>query len=153
MNIFGIGPILAIVGGIGFLIVVTLHQSFGIMLSVPSPWRQLFVALGVFFCAAGLYFWLSSIYLIGRAFRVHRLETSGAYRFSRNPMYAAFIVFLIPGVGFIFNNLLILCISLSMYAAFKMLISREEECLRRIYGARYEEYERNVAQLIPFVKV
>jgi len=153
MNILGIGPSLAIVGGGSAVIIFLLQRALGIAISLPSPWREFFQALGIVISAIGVYFWFSSVVLISRAFRSHRLETSGVYRLSRNPLYASFIVFLVPGIAFICNNLLIFVVSLAMFVAFKLCIGKEEEFLEQKFGADFHQYAQKVAQLIPFVRV
>ena len=153
MNIFGIGPMLAFTGAIGLLIILVLHLGLGVSIPLSPPWYQVIRVLGAFLCIIGVYFWISSILLISRAYKSHHLETSGVYRFSRNPMYAAFIVFLVPGIACICNNLLILIVPMGMYVAFKIRIKREEEYLEQSYGVEYQQYERKVAQLVPFVRL
>ena len=79
--------------------------------------------------------------------------TKGVYGLSRNPMYSAFIVFIVPGLAFMTNNFLILFISICMFIGFKLLIGKEEKYLQQEYGAVYEEYSSKIAQLIPFIHV
>jgi protein-S-isoprenylcysteine O-methyltransferase Ste14 len=153
VNILGIGPLLAIVGGSSLAIVLLLQRTVGIGVSLLSPWRELFQVLGIVLLALGVYFWLSAAVLIARAFRSHRLETSGVYRLSRNPLYAAFIVFLVPGIAFMCNDLLIFVASVAMFVVFKLRIRKEEEFLQQEFGADFQQYAREVAQLIPFVRV
>ena len=153
MNILGIGPLLAIVGGGSFVILSLLQHVLGIAIPLPPPWREYFLAIGILLAAIGIYFWISSALLISKAFPSHKLEISGVYRFSRNPLYAAFIVFIVPGIAFICNDLLILTASLTMFAAFKLRIGQEEEFLRKEFGEEFQQYAQKVAQLIPFVKV
>jgi protein-S-isoprenylcysteine O-methyltransferase Ste14 len=153
MNILGIGPLLAIVGGIAIIVILIIQNLCGLVVIVPSSLQQAFRVIGVIFLVIGLWFWSSSAVLIKKAFGSHRLETSGVYRLSRNPMYAGFIVFIIPGIAFVTGNLLIVFVSVLMFVCFKFLIKREEEFLRREFGNEFEIYSRKVAQLIPFIKI
>jgi protein-S-isoprenylcysteine O-methyltransferase Ste14 len=68
-------------------------------------------------------------------------------------MYAAFIVFIIPGLALALNHLLLLFVSASMFIAFKMLIGKEEEFLAKEFGIEFEEYRNKVPQLVPFIRV
>lgn len=68
-------------------------------------------------------------------------------------MYASFIVFLIPAVAFISNDLLILAVPVAMFSTFKLLIRKEEAFLEKEFGEEYKRYAKRVAQLIPFVKI
>ncbi len=153
MSIFGIGPLLAVVGGIAFVIVLLLRMEWGLALTLSSRWEWVVRPIGIMACGVGVWFWVSSLVLIKRAFKDHRLETSGVYRMSRNPLYAAFIVFIVPGIAFITNNLLVLFVSFCMFVCFKMLIAKEEEFLREEFGDEFEAYSCKVAQLIPFIRL
>jgi protein-S-isoprenylcysteine O-methyltransferase Ste14 len=81
-----------------------------------------------------MYFWIASVILVKRAFVSHRLVQTGVYGLSRNPMYAGFIVFVIPDLALFTNNLLLLVTSVLMFIAFKMRIGREEEFLVKEFG-------------------
>ena len=151
MNLMGIGPVLAIVGAISAVIVIVLQLAFGIGIHLTSSLMEIVRVFGIVLIATGVYFWLSSAMLVLRAFKAHRLETAGVFGLSRNPLYAAFIVFIIPGIGFVTNNLLILLISVAMFATFKMRIGKEEEFLEKEFGDQFRQYVREVSQLIPFL--
>jgi protein-S-isoprenylcysteine O-methyltransferase Ste14 len=153
VNILGIGPLLALVGVGTFAIVVAIQRALGYEIPLASPWREMLRVLGVVLSATGVYFWLSSALLVKRAFQSHRLETTGVYRLCRNPLYAAFIVFIVPGLSFLLNDLLLLTASIMMFVAFKLRIGKEEDFLLKEFGADYQRYAREVAQLIPFVKL
>lgn len=153
MSIFGVGPSLAVVGGMTFSLILILQRSAGLSMRADAAgWPGLRIT--GFFCGAiGLWFWIGSAILVARSHRHHKLATQGVYRYSRNPMYSAFIVFLIPAISFISGDLLILSVSVVMFVAFKALIRKEEAYLQREFGAEYEHYAKRVAQLIPFIKV
>ena len=107
--------------------------------------------LGVFCAIVGIVFWISSIIPVKRAYGSHVLETKGVYRFSRNPLYAAFIVFIIPALAFLTNNLLLIIVSAVMFGVFKSQIKKEENFLSKEFGQDYQHYIKEVPQLIPFV--
>ncbi len=152
MNITGIGPLLAIVGGCTVIIISAVQRLIGLDFSLSSPLEEILFVLGIVLIFIGMIFWISSVFLVKKAFESHKLITTGVYRFSRNPLYAAFIVFIIPGISFLTNNLLLLAVSIMMYIAFKMRIGKEEEFLAKEFGEDYEQYKKQVAQLIPFVR-
>lgn len=79
------------------------------------------------------------------------LITEGVYRFVRNPMYAAFIVFIVPGISLILNKPLIIMSSIVMLLVFKMNIHKEEQYLKQRFGLAYQDYMAKVKQIIPFV--
>ena len=149
MNIFGIGLRLALAGGAGVAVVLLLRKCLGWTLPLPAAWAQVLRLAGGFLLLAGLGFWADSVRRMVPAFRARRLATEGVYRRCRNPMYAAFIVFILPGLALAFNEFLILAVALAMYLEFRRHIGREEEFLRREFGAAYEQYARKVPQLFP----
>jgi protein-S-isoprenylcysteine O-methyltransferase Ste14 len=153
MSILGIGPSLAVVGGAAALLVCLLQRTFGVSLHITDSYLLGVRIFGLCWGAIGLWFWSGSVVLVIRGHRSHKLMTAGVYRYSRNPMYAAFIIFLVPAVSLVSGDLLILLVSVIMYVAFKLLIRKEETFLKREYGEDFECYARQVAQLIPFVRV
>jgi protein-S-isoprenylcysteine O-methyltransferase Ste14 len=152
VSIFGIGPLLALTGAMSMLLVFTLRRVTGWSLALGDAYRPFLLAAGLILGTIGAYMWLSSVLLIRRAHKSHELLTSGVYGWSRNPMYSAFIVFLIPAAAFIMNDLLILIVSLVMTIVFKIAIRKEEDYLSKEYGAEYQRYAKRVPQLVPFVR-
>jgi protein-S-isoprenylcysteine O-methyltransferase Ste14 len=152
MNVLGIGPQLLAAGGIPLAVILRLQSARKIAVRMPPPFRQVFKVVGIAMCTVGAFFWITGGLKVEKAFREHRLETSGVFRLSRNPLYAAFIVFIIPGASLVSNNLLVLAASPAMFAVFKLRIGKEEEYLLREFGDDFLEYEREVPQLVPFVR-
>ena len=76
------------------------------------------------------------------------LQTTGIYRFTRNPMYLS-LVMLYCGLAFLIGNpwtflllpLLILIVQL-------YIIKREEEYLHRAFGAQYDGYRKEVRRWV-----
>ena len=153
MSILGIGPLLAIVGAIAALIVIVLEKVIGFTLSLPAPWRVWAFALGVVLMAVGVVFWLSSAVLVKKAYGSYRLTTTNVYGISRNPMYAGFIIFIIPGIALALNNLTLFLVAVAMFVAFKLRIGLEEVYLAKEFGLKFDEYRRSVSQLIPFIRI
>ncbi|HMK56863.1 MAG TPA: isoprenylcysteine carboxylmethyltransferase family protein [Dissulfurispiraceae bacterium] len=152
-SILGVGPWLAIVGVVTLLLVLWLDKTLSFAIHVAEHYSQWLRAIGLCLVAIGLWFWIWSAILVMRGHLCRKLVINGVYRYSRNPMYAAFIVFLIPALSFVSNNLMILSVSVVMFAAFKILIRKEEVYLRTEFGEEYEQYTKRVAQLIPFIRI
>ncbi len=153
MSVLGIGPILFVAGAVPLALVLVTQFRWEISVPLPTPWNFIFLALGIILCAVGAIFWFGSAIPVEKAFRAHRLVTSGVFRLSRNPLYTAFIVFIAPGAAFIANNLLLLIVAPVMFVVFKLQIGKEEEYLRQEFGDDYLDYEAEVPQLIPFVRI
>lgn len=153
MNILGIGPLLAIAGVVTGAIVMMFWRVAECSVSLPSPWREWIFWVGMILLIVGVYFWISSAILVKRAFESRRLVQTGVYGLSRNPMYAGFIVFIIPGLALVVNNMLLIAVSVAMFIVFKLRIGREESFLSEEFGVEYERYRTMVPQLIPFVRL
>jgi protein-S-isoprenylcysteine O-methyltransferase Ste14 len=150
MDIWGIGPRIVISGILSFAATSMIgfkseHLNFGF---VP---RIIIAILGTAFVIIGIYFWVDSVRLIATRFRSGVLITEGVYRLVRNPMYSAFIVFIVPGISLILNNPWIILSSIIMMLVFRLSIHKEEYYLRQQFGLAYEDYMSKVKQIIPFV--
>jgi protein-S-isoprenylcysteine O-methyltransferase Ste14 len=76
--------------------------------------------------------------------RTSTIVRTGPYRFSRNPIYLAFVLFLL-GLAITLNNLWLL-IALAMFVSIIsiVVIPREEQFLERNFEAQYSEYKATV---------
>jgi protein-S-isoprenylcysteine O-methyltransferase Ste14 len=150
MNIFGIGPKIVISGVLSFAAILIIGSGMEHIGYWFVP-RAILIALGSAFVIIGLYFWLDAVRLIMMRFKQGVLVLDGVYRFVRNPMYAGFIVFIVPGLSFILNSPLIMLSSITMLLVFKMNIYKEEEYLLQQFGQAYLDYRLKVKQIIPFI--
>lgn len=102
--------------------------------------------LGVFCCLSGLALLIWAICSFGKSFRVgidedcpDPLVTTGAFAFSRNPIYIAFAIILI-GQFLIFSNwILLIYLGAGMWL-FHRQVLREEGFLKKYYGKEYSDY-------------
>ena len=79
--------------------------------------------------------------------RIDELVTTGPYRYSRNPQYVLYIVFL-AGYAFTGSSWMV-CIGLALFLAvihFTILI--EEAHLQRVFGDAYAAYTRQVPRYL-----
>jgi protein-S-isoprenylcysteine O-methyltransferase Ste14 len=118
----------------------------------PSVTRQQFFQseavawIGVLFCAAALVVVLWSLVSFHESFRIgidtdrpDRLITDGAFAFSRNPIYVAFIM-MATGQFLILPNVILLIYILAAAALVHRQVLREEEFLRGHYGQAHADY-------------
>ncbi len=70
----------------------------------------------------------------------------------RHPIYSAWIVFIVPGLGLLSRSWPVLLTPLVAYAVFKLLIRREDEYLEQRFGDDYLRYRMQVNELIPIPK-
>lgn len=71
------------------------------------------------------------------------LTTAGPYRWSRNPQYVGWFLFLL---GFALNDWSLWCLAALMVVAVSLhlLVLVEEEHLHRVFGGRYREFQRQI---------
>lgn len=112
------------------------------------PW------FGVVFCLAGLLVFLWSLVSFGRSFRVgidtdrpDRLIATGAFGWSRNPIYVAFTCILL-GQFLIASNWIFLGYLVAGIWLLHRQILREEAFLKSHYGHEYSVYCQRVRRYL-----
>ena len=78
------------------------------------------------------------------------LITAGPYKWIRNPMYMAVILFYVPIViqNFSLMNVLVFIV---LFIAILLKIYSEEQFLEEQFGDKYLKYKRRTKRLIPFI--
>ena len=113
---------------------------------VPYP---VFVVVGVVLLALGA----PMLIVAGRAAMIaynrDELATTGIFSIVRNPIYSAWIVFLIPGLAMFSRSWPVLLTPLVASLVFKVLVRQEDEYLEKRFGDTYLEYKSRVNELIP----
>lgn len=107
---------------------------------------------GYVWIALGTIFWIWSLAQFLSQFSKGKLITNGIYAFSRNPIYASWIVFILPSFAMLFNNWIFLLAALLMFISFSLFIKEEEEALAAIFGDEYSDYTRNVSRVLFFTE-
>jgi len=106
--------------------------------------------LGILVCAAGLIWFAYTLKSFGNSFRIgidentsDKLITKGAFAYSRNPIYSAFIIFF---VGIFLLNPNITCVALLIFLTIIIhrQVLREEKFLQKHYGDAYKTYCKRV---------
>jgi len=83
-------------------------------------------------------------------YRKEELITRGAFSVVRHPIYAAWILLIIPGFVLLFRSWPLLAVPLVAYAAFKAFIHEEDDYLQRKFGQSYLKYRSKVGEMFPF---
>jgi len=152
MNLFGIGPILVLAGAVGLGLARVMETYLGVHLSFSGAALAAATFAALLLFLAGVYVWLAAAMRIRDGVSSGRLLTGGVFARTRNPLYAAFIIFLVPALALLLNNLAYLLASVLMYAAFDQYIEREEKALLEKFGAEYEAYAKRTPRLFPKLK-
>jgi protein-S-isoprenylcysteine O-methyltransferase Ste14 len=108
------------------------------MPSTPLDYFGVLLGLaGLVVCVAGIYNFRSGAKVFGMA--AGKLTASGLYRWSRNPQYVGWLLFLL---GFALNDWSLWCLAALLVEAISLhlLILVEEEHLRRVFGEGYAAF-------------
>jgi protein-S-isoprenylcysteine O-methyltransferase Ste14 len=144
MSELGVAPLIAVPSFLYLGAAIVLHYAlFPLFAFTTVPGLGLRVA-GAALIAFGLIMLLSSGLRVLKAFRDQRLLTDGFFAVCPNPMYAAFVLLIVPGLALRLDSWLVLTASAVVYALFRALVPAEDRWLREKFGAKYEEYRRRV---------
>jgi len=114
--------------------------------STPLDYLGVLLAIvGLTLCAMGMLDFRSVTKIL--CLKQRDLTVSGIYRFSRNPQYAGWLLFLL---GFALNDWSLWCLAALLVVALSLhlLVLVEEEHLRRAFGEQYVEFVRKTPRYI-----
>ena len=83
--------------------------------------------------------------------RGKKLVTTGAFKYFRHPLYAAFVSFFNFGFSIFMNNWIYMCWALLMIPVWHWNIRREEELMKQAFGQEYADYCSRTGRF--FVKI
>lgn len=81
--------------------------------------------------------------------RGRQLVTSGAFRYVRHPLYAAFVSVFNPGFALWMNSWVILGWVIIMIPLWHWNIAKEEQLVREVFGREYDDYCRRTGRFFP----
>ncbi len=84
------------------------------------------------------------------AYNSDTLATTGIFGIVRNPVYSAWIVFIIPGLVLLSRSWPLMLTPLVAYCVFKARIWRENDYLEKRFGEAHRQYKVQVNELFPF---
>jgi protein-S-isoprenylcysteine O-methyltransferase Ste14 len=149
LSFYGVGP------KIGRITLPWLAVTIALAIILPSVFsfgetlRQPFQIAGIILLVFALVFYFSTLRLMLPGIRENRLITTGAYRLTRNPLYAAILLFLVPGLALLLNTWVILTTMIVGYFVFNKYIHEEEELLERLFGDEFRKYRDRTSRLFP----
>ena len=78
-----------------------------------------------------------------------KLCTTGVYAYCRHPLYAAWVLFVVPGIVMIIGSVVAISWPIFLYVLCKIYTAEEEEYLRVKFGDEYLSYEKEVYAIFP----
>ena len=148
MTLIGVGLKFALISIIYTFIIINIHVTWTHHLFIPIP-RIFTLVIGILLLIIGIPIYLTSGLTIHKYFNDGKLATQGIYGYFRHPIYASWIVFIMPGTVLLFDSLIGLSIPFFMYVVFKILIVKEDKYLEERFGQDYIEYKKKVGEIFP----
>jgi protein-S-isoprenylcysteine O-methyltransferase Ste14 len=99
---------------------------------------------------AGIVFYLSTVRLLIKGLKETRLMTTGTYGLCQHPLYASFILMIIPALSLLLNSWLILTSGIVGYIIFRRRIRQEYAELEKVFGDDYVQYRKRTPEFFPF---
>jgi protein-S-isoprenylcysteine O-methyltransferase Ste14 len=149
LSFYGVGPKIGRVTLPYLAVSIALTVFFPEIFGMGGFARLPFLIAGGVLILFALVFYFSTLKLMLPGIKENRLITGGAYRFCRNPLYSAIILFLIPGIGLAANSWLIITTSLVGFLMFRISVREEENMLERIFGDEYRRYREKTPLFFP----
>lgn len=147
---WGVGPSIVVSAGAYAAVAglaTWLWPDVCLVTAVPSI---VFIVAGIGAVAVGV----PMLVVAGRAATVaynsDKLATTGIFGLTRNPIYSAWIVFIIPGLVLMSRSWPLFLTPVVAYMIFKAKIGRENEYLENRFGDEYRKYKGEVNELIPY---
>jgi len=150
MTFLGIGPKLALISLPYIALAMLVIQRDPEFLKMSFVNYKWIAWAGYAWIGIGIVFYIATIFVFLTDFKKGLLVTRGTFSLCRNPIYASFIVFFVPGAAMFFQSGMILTMALVLYLNFKISIHGENKVLEREFGESYEAYQKSVNDIVPF---
>ncbi len=149
MSRWGSGPIFAALS-IGYgMVTIVISRYFHPVFQIDFVPHRFLIILGMALIVIGIPFYIISAKTVMRAYNADKLVTNGIYRCCRHPLYASWVVFIVPGIALLVNSWIALTIPIFMYLILRQLVKKEENYLESVFGSGYREYKKKVPCILP----
>ena len=149
MKITGAAPMIAVPTFLYLILTILITYFSEGIFKITSQSNTIIVTSGAVLIISGVVIVASCGRKLLKTFDKGILITDGLYKFFRNPMYAAYLILIIPGISLLFNSWLALTTVILNYVLFSFMVEREYQYLRDKFGKEYEDYLAKV--LIKFL--
>ncbi len=137
MTELGVAPLIAAPSFLYLAAAIVLHYVSSPLFAFTANPGIALSLIGAVLIAFGLVMLLSSGLRVLKAFREERLLTDGFFAVFPNPMYAAFVLVIVPGLALLLDSWLVLTASAVVYGLFRAFIPGEDRWLREKFGGEY----------------
>ncbi|MGO9468587.1 MAG: methyltransferase family protein [Isosphaeraceae bacterium] len=150
MSRWGVGPSILMTALYYIVFASTVTHHWPDVCRIRAVPHRVFQVVGVLLLAIGVPLLVLSLIALNRKYNGDQLATGGFYGVVRNPIYCAWVVFLIPGLVLLFPSWPLLLTPSVAYIAFRARIWQEEAYLEERFGDAYRTYRSEVPELLPF---
>ena len=151
MSFWGVGPAIgmptACYAAAALVATVEWPAAFAIAV-LPYPYLA---TAGGTLLAIGVAWYAVAVRTVHQAYGEKRLVTDGIYALCRHPIYAGWVLLILPALGLLMNSWLLLSTALVMYVLTRIHVRREEEDLEARFGDRYLHYKRRTNAIFPML--
>jgi len=140
MKITGVAPLIAAPTFAYLIITVVVSYYTNPLFSIVNNGSNILVYAGIALIIPGIIMVAACGRRLLKSFDKNKLMTDGLYKFFRDPMYVAYLIFVIPGICLMFNSWLVLTTVILNYVLYSTFIKREHKYLEEKFGAEYKEY-------------
>lgn len=150
---WGVGPSIVVSAGAYAAVAGLATWLWPDICMVTAVAHIAFVVAGIVLLVIGIPMLVVAGRAVTVAYNAHKLATTGIFGLTRNPIYSAWIVFIIPGLVLLTRSWPLMLTPLVAYMVFKARIGRENEYLERQFGDEYRKYRAEVNELVPFPRI
>jgi protein-S-isoprenylcysteine O-methyltransferase Ste14 len=122
------------------------------LINVPKIFSdQIFLRLFIFvlLTVISLIIILWSVFSLNPKLRGITLITTGAFKYFRHPLYAAFLTFFNFGLAILLNNWVFIIWAFLLHPIWHFLVTEEEKSLKEIFPEVYEIYCKKTGRFFP----
>lgn len=149
MTIWGIGPRIFLHTAWISSPIVAVHILLADRLRADVPPAVWWYVVGGAMMVLGLAGVRLGSHYVRRHWRQGQLCTTGPYRWCRNPLYASWILLVVPGLMLVLRMPGLLGVPVIMYLVLCRLIRREESYLEERFGEAWRRYRDRTNRLWP----
>lgn len=140
MKITGVAPHIAVPTFIYLIITAIISYLTKPFFSIIENDSVVLIYLGVALILPGVIMVAACGRRLLKSFDKNILMTDGLYKIFRDPMYVAYLIFVIPGICLLFNSWLVITTVILNYVLYSTFIKKEHKYLEEKFGVEYKNY-------------
>ena len=144
MKITGAAPKIAIPSFVYLLITIIIDYKYYPIFKITMDNYLILAIIGVILILLGIGIFINVGRKLIKAFNSNLLMTDGLYIVFRNPMYAAYTIFIFPGISLLLNSWLVLTAVIVNFLFLQIFIKDEYRYLEEKFGEEYKTYLNKV---------